>query len=188
MSKQTGLTIIELMIVLMIASILAVVGAPSMVDFLQNNVRTTRVNSFISALNLARSEAIKRGGDVTVCESADLAECNDPPQGFESGWIVFTDSDEGTDELGKVDDGDEVLRVYQPDMLGDAVLKGLNGDDEVVGAVAYQSTGFLVQSVNGVELDNVEFAYCDDRGASAGRTIKLSLTGHPSVESETTCP
>lgn len=181
MNKQTGFTIIELMIVLMIASILAVVAAPNMVDFLQNNTRTTRVNNFVSAFNIARSEAIKRSISVAVCESADLATCNTPLDGFQSGWIVFTD----TDESGTVDVGtDDILRVYQPDMAGNAALKGLDADGNGVGAVVYQATGFPPDILNGVE-----FVYCDDRGASAGRTVKLSPTGHPSVsQTVTTCP
>ena len=175
MNKQTGLTIIELMIVLMIASILAVIGAPSMVDFLQNNARSARVNSFVSALNLARSEAIKRGVSVTVCESTDpFATCNSPETGFfESGWIVV---DGATNA---------VLRVYQPDMAGNATLKGSDAGSNDVGAVVYQATGFPPAILNGVE-----FAYCDDRGAgNDGRTIRLSPTGHPSVsQGVTTCP
>ncbi|MEA3277713.1 MAG: GspH/FimT family protein, partial [Pseudomonadota bacterium] len=64
------------------------------------------VNELVSTLNLARSEAIKRGDRITVCKSADGAACTGSG-GWDQGWIVFVDSD--SDAV--VDAGEEVLSV-----------------------------------------------------------------------------
>lgn len=61
-----GFTVIELMIVLSIATILTSVGVPTMITAIHNSqVRTTTQDLFAS-FHLARSEAIKRNSQVTV--------------------------------------------------------------------------------------------------------------------------
>ena len=45
----------------------------------------------VTAFNLARMEAIRRGTPVSVCASADQASCSGAND-WASGWIVFTDA------------------------------------------------------------------------------------------------
>lgn len=91
MNKQSGFTLVELMITLAIAAILLTIGVPSFNTLMQNSRLTTSTNDLIGALNLARSEAVTRELRVTVCKSADQATCNTSVTGWQQGWIVFTD-------------------------------------------------------------------------------------------------
>lgn len=64
--RQHGFTLVELMITIMVAAILLVVAVPAMQTLVQNNRLTTQTNDFVSALQLARSEAAKRNRQITV--------------------------------------------------------------------------------------------------------------------------
>jgi type IV fimbrial biogenesis protein FimT len=62
----------------------------------------------VRALNLARSEAIKRNVRVTVCTSSQAnatPPACDPTAGWHQGWLIFVD--EGT--VGDVDGSDQVI-------------------------------------------------------------------------------
>jgi type IV fimbrial biogenesis protein FimT len=96
MEKYRGFTLIELMIAIGIVAILVRVAAPSFTRLVQSNAMTSTVNSFLSDLRFARSEAIRRGGGVVMCRS-DNPEDATPTcgtgstTGWESGWIIFHD-------------------------------------------------------------------------------------------------
>src|SRR5205814_8884067 len=83
-----GFTLIELLIVLVVAGILAALAAPAMSIFVQSNRLAATTNDFIGALNLARSEAIKRGTNAGVCKS-DNGSTSTATGRWNSGWVVF---------------------------------------------------------------------------------------------------
>jgi type IV fimbrial biogenesis protein FimT len=78
-----GFTLIELMITLTVLAIVLALAAPSFASLLASNRMSTQTNEFIVALNLARSEAVRRGQPVTL-----LSNDND---NFSKGWKVFPD-------------------------------------------------------------------------------------------------
>ena len=61
-----GFTLLELMVTVAVAAILATVAVPGFRDLIQNNRVTTQTNELVTALNFARTEAVKRGRPVDV--------------------------------------------------------------------------------------------------------------------------
>jgi type IV fimbrial biogenesis protein FimT len=80
MRTQAGFTLIELVVTLVIAAILAAVAMPAMSTMLVSNRIRTGSTDLMSALLLARSEAIKRNGQVAVQPAV--------PGDWSKGWIV----------------------------------------------------------------------------------------------------
>lgn len=81
--RGSGFTLIELMVTVALAAILAFVAVPSLNVFKRNAELTTATNALVSAIATARSEALKRNYNALVL-AADGSR-------WESGWIVFID-------------------------------------------------------------------------------------------------
>jgi type IV fimbrial biogenesis protein FimT len=86
-SRQSGFTLIELMVSLLVLSILFAAAVPSFREFTRNNRIVATQNDFVTAMSLARSEAIKQSRNVTLCSSADGQSCSGSTD-WASGWIV----------------------------------------------------------------------------------------------------
>jgi type IV fimbrial biogenesis protein FimT len=82
-----GFTLVEMMIAIAVMAILLAVAVPSFNDALLGNRLAAHANSLVASVALARGEAIKRNGTVTLCASADGVNCSSSG-GWEQGWIV----------------------------------------------------------------------------------------------------
>ena len=78
MKNQTGFTIIELFIVILVAGVLVAIAVPSYTKMIRNNCITTSTNLLVSSLQYARSEAIKLRQTVSVLDNPD----------WNTGWKV----------------------------------------------------------------------------------------------------
>lgn len=84
------MNLVELLVVITIAGILTGIGVSSY-RYVTNSSRVSgEINSILGDMQYARSEAIKRGQNVTVCPSTDGATCA-ASSSWANGWIVFTD-------------------------------------------------------------------------------------------------
>lgn len=87
--KLKGFTMVELMIVIAIVSILAAFAGPSFTTMINNNRITTQTNQFILALQIARSEAVKRGRSISVKAIDSTTASNE----WGPGWQVVDEND-----------------------------------------------------------------------------------------------
>jgi type IV fimbrial biogenesis protein FimT len=106
-TSQQGLTLLELMVAVSVLAVLAGMAAPSFREFSSNTRVTATHNDLITSLNLARSEALRRGVPVTVCASANAVACGLATD-WVSGWIVFQNP--GT--AGVIESGDDVVQKW----------------------------------------------------------------------------
>lgn len=158
-----GFTLIEVIITIAVASILASIAVPSFATILKNNKMATSNNELLAALNFTRSSAITRGKSATICKSNALSTDCDSNAEWGNGWIVFNDKNNN----GNVDsgDGEIILSVYQ----------GLDSNLHLTyqhNQLKYNNDGFAT-GYAGV------FLLCDSRGNSARKGLIISANGRP---------
>jgi len=93
MRKNEGLTLIELMVVLVVVAVLIGLAAPGLRSLLVRWAADTAAASLADDFRYARSEAIKRNDFVTICRSADGKSCIGQAGSWHAGWLVFVDHD-----------------------------------------------------------------------------------------------
>lgn len=128
-THSSGFTLVELVITLALAAIILSAAAPSFRDLVQNNRITAQVNEFVTALNVARSEAIKRGVTLRVSAFPGGGASNE----FGLGWRVWSD----VDGDGNYDIGEELRESAA--LNGGATLNSVNDISEL----QYLPSGFL---------------------------------------------
>ncbi|MGH6647479.1 GspH/FimT family pseudopilin [Aquabacterium sp.] len=114
-----GFTLVELMVTVSILAILLAIGAPNLRDFLVKQQVAADANALASAFRLARSEALKRSGTVSVCPSPDPSA--KPPAcvttattNWSTGWLVFIDYPNSAGHAGAFEsDRDTLLHIEQ---------------------------------------------------------------------------
>jgi len=87
---QQGMTLIELMAVLLIAAVLIGIAIPGMRTTTNSSRGLNAIGDISGMLARARSEASSRGKPITICVSADGATCSGTTT-WESGWMMFVD-------------------------------------------------------------------------------------------------
>jgi type IV fimbrial biogenesis protein FimT len=79
------------MVTLSVIAILLTLGVVGFQNLIAHNRITSAANGLIAHLQLARSEAVKRRGRVTLCPSNDGAGClSSLPSVWDTGYIVAT--------------------------------------------------------------------------------------------------
>jgi type IV fimbrial biogenesis protein FimT len=157
--KTSGFNIIELMIAVALAGVLAATALPSYTAMVKNNCMTTKANSLISSLQYARSEAVLRKTDITIATSKSSGDADYATNEWGPGWTV---SDAGT-----------TLRVVE-------LSCATTTFDETTGKATftYDSSGYTNSS--GI------FDICDDRTGETGKQITINDLGRPSTDTKYT--
>lgn len=160
-----GFTLIELMVTIAIAAILLGVAIPNFSSVIISNRLTANTNEFITSLNLARSEAIKRGQHVVVRKTGT---------NWEDGWQVFVDLDRSTAAKENVlDAGTDIeLRVY-PALPTNLTLRG----NSFVNFIRYQP--------NGTSNQPGSFAMCNDGSVTGAKLMIINAVGRIRMASDT---
>lgn len=73
--KQNGLTLIELIIVVVLLALLGTIMLPALGGLIERFERDTTLRAMYQAFQLARTEAVTRGKTVTICPLDGNQEC-----------------------------------------------------------------------------------------------------------------
>lgn len=163
MDRRRGYTLPELVFTMAIAIGALGWGVPAFRDLQLNAARTREVNQFIHAIYLARSEAIKRNGVVSLCPSGDGEWCAPSGAPWQQGWMIFVNRDR--DSPAVRDPGEEILRVFAPWERGAVYANRATLSFRPFGQMGVTAT----------------FTFCDQRGSQAARAVIISQTGRPRV-------
>jgi type IV fimbrial biogenesis protein FimT len=120
MKHARGFTLIELMTAILVLGILLGFAVPSFREMTRNNRIAAAQNNLLTALNLARNEALHQNVTVSVCASTDGSTCASDLTDWKSGWLVFTDT---SGSVGTVDSDDVILQRWGA-LEGETTLTG----------------------------------------------------------------
>ncbi len=161
--RHAGFTLVESMMTLLVLAVIVVGVIPSMMQLIAGARVSTEVNSLISHLQLARSEAVTRGYRAVLCSSADGSRCLGS-RDWGLGYMVFIDKD-----------GDRKRDSDEPVVH----FRAVDGEGVVLDAgrrktVAYQPSGWAPGS-------NLTFTVCDSGSRVSPKAVVVSDTGRPRV-------
>jgi type IV fimbrial biogenesis protein FimT len=167
-----GVTLVELLVVIAVAAVLAGTVAPPLTRFVKSVRLTSATNDLLGGFILARSEAVKRNSRVVVCKSSDGASCASSG-GWDQGWIVFHD----TNNNGLHEFAEEIVQKGQPLDAGLHLAGNLN----VARYVSYTARGDTKLAGGGFQAGTI--TVCNrSPDTSEARQIILSSTGRPRVQ------
>jgi type IV fimbrial biogenesis protein FimT len=149
-----GFTLIELIVTMAVAGVLAAIALPAFSNFLQNDRDIGQINSLVASLNYARSEAVKRDAPVTVCPSTDTLTCSGGSNWY-GGWVVV-DSTPGDPPLQSV-----------PALAGSNTITPAGSTT----GITFLSSGLVTPSAL------TSFTVCDPRGAAYALEVEVNSTG-----------
>lgn len=197
MKKHSGFTLVELMITIAIVGILLMVGLPSLKSSMQGSQLIATSNELLSALHLARSEAIKRNARVSICSSSNGAACSVSAD-WKNGWIVFVDAVGpgdlvNTGEACVAEGEDCLLRIHAGFTDSKLTVSGVNTNNTAITSFTFTSRGLPKAAGGASQSGTFNICVLDEAGTNtiASRAVILSLAGRVRVSDNAganTCP
>jgi type IV fimbrial biogenesis protein FimT len=156
-SHMRGFTLIELLVLVAVVAILATVAVPDFSATIKNDHDITQLNSLLTSMSLARSEAIKSATNVSICAGSDTT-CSGTS--WASGWVIYYN----TLPPGVTNP----IIQRSPPISGNSTFTSDSGY-----SFTFQYNGMLTPT----PAAPIDFTLCDPRGVIYARSIYLSATG-----------
>ena len=158
--QQTGFTLYELLITVMVVAVIVSLGIPNLRNFTLNSRITGTANDLHAAFMLARTEAAHAKASITICASADplgAAKCDGS---WDQGYIVFID--DAADQANQIRDNGEAVLRSQPAVDTGVMLRVA----EAATYFTYAPTGLGEPAADNPALSQI--VICDERGNANG--------------------
>jgi type IV fimbrial biogenesis protein FimT len=176
---QSGLTLIELIIVMILIGILVAIGVPSYRSVTTSSRVSAESNELLGDMQYARAEAAREGEPITVCISKDGTSCDVGSTSWQEGWIVFTDLNGDQIVENAPGNTDTVLRVQRA-LSGSDTFQSGNGNNDY--AVTFTREGFA--AIGGGSL-SIQLHDASGTGYYY-RCVEISQAGMMSIQTPTT--
>lgn len=161
---NAGLTLLELLVVVAIAAVVASLGAPSMANFVKDNQIRNASIELRSSILRAKNEALAIPARVAMCiANSDLTGCAGQGSNWGQGWLIFVDSN---NDLAY--QNSERL-IYVNNGFGDLVAASSAG---IGSSISFLGTGFTDDG-NGQAIAGT-IVVCDAR-ANPGKSRDISI-------------
>lgn len=151
-----GFTLIELIVTVAVAGILAAVAVPSFLDFIASSRASAEVRSLARFIASARSEAITRGTEVNVSRIGNS---------WSDGWRIWVDSNGN----GSYNDGEALKQVVE---IGSEASITVKKSGQAVSGFSFDNEGFLSESA----VINFQYRSYPEK-CSVDRDLTLNLSG-----------
>ena len=162
---------IELVITLTLASVIAGLAAPAVINMIRENSVVSVNNQIVADIQYTRSEAIKQNTGVTICSAAAGTDACLGSANWSTGWIVFLDANLS----GTVDAGENIVKRQDFNVTtqnNSLTINMVTGN--IAGYLSYRGNGY--PEVNGAAPSG-EVRICGDGTSTYSRRILINPTG-----------
>jgi len=158
--RLRAFSLYETLVTLTVVGAVSAIAVPSFQQLVASQRMSGAINTLVTALNLARSEAIKRGERAVLCPSPDGRSCRNNTV-WEDGFLLYIDRN-GNHEF----DADETaVRMF-------GTVEGLRIRSAHRDHVTYQPNGMASGST-------ITITFCSKHGLGAPRTVIVANSGRP---------
>jgi type IV fimbrial biogenesis protein FimT len=168
----------ELVVVIAIVAIVLTLAVPGLARLISRSRMTTAVNTLVTNLQLARSEAVKRDSRVTLCPvvpRSSPSSCAGSTS-WQTGYIVFSNPNNAATPAST----GQVIRHVQGSANAPISITTSAGRT----TITYQADG----TSGGA---NATFTFCDASGRVPPQAVIVSNPGRPRIssnDSSLSCP
>jgi len=175
-AKQSGFTLLELLIAMSMLAILVGIAAPSMRSFLLKNAVQADQRELLGDLSVARAKAIESNTYVSICGKNDAANTCNSSADWSNGWIVFVDGGGAgaTSGNGLLEGDEEIVRINNYQGANSIVVQD-DSSGTTIETMGFDQRGYMNTTLSS---ERMTILVCDpDSDDSYARAIFLEQTG-----------
>jgi len=176
--QQQGFTLIELIVTVAIFGILLGLAAPSFTSAVANSQISAQYNDTIGAFFIARSEAVKSSGNITVCARKEdqSKTCKTSGGDWSHGLLVYVDNAPLTRSDSVVIGSEDELLHVEPPAKGESTITAIGSTNNTHTNAAPRP--YVTYNPNGsTNWRGVTLTVCDERGPTSARAMNIVITG-----------
>jgi type IV fimbrial biogenesis protein FimT len=131
MRNQSGFTLVELIVTLMIVALIAIIAVPGFQGITRSATVESDATDLLNWVQLARGEAVKRGATVSLSA----------PNGWTQGKTIFVD-----DNANLVVDGGEIIVFQTTDKLKELSVGNAGTAGAMTDGIMFDPTGNVLKN------------------------------------------